>query len=202
MPAGCRSAAAHIFGRRPYAALVLAFLWVFAVPAGVAAQQRAAVAAMDMSKVRQEYGSAAAEGDDVVLHAPAVVRIALDGKAAAFHTQAAIRRTAVGADDPDIMVQPLVDGRKLLFRRDGDGKRFVGLSGGDGAIDAGSVTVTVRADGKTVFESGTIRGGEPPRRGRCRPVGRTNAGDRARHDGGRCERRHGGARVAVDRLWR
>lgn len=145
-----------------FAAVAAAFFALAGLPLGAAAQQRAAVAAMDMSKVRQEYGSAAAEGDDVVLHAPAVVRIALDGKAAAFHTQAAIRRTAVGADDPDIMVQPLVDGRKLLFRRDGDGKRFVGLSGGDGAIDAGSVTVTVRADGKTVFESGTIRGGEPP----------------------------------------
>ena len=91
-----------------FAAVAAAFFALAGLPLGAAAQQRAAVAAMDMSKVRQEYGSAAAEGDDVVLHAPAVVRIALDGKAAAFHTQAAIRRTAVGADDPDIMVQPAV----------------------------------------------------------------------------------------------
>lgn len=63
------------------AAVVAAFFALAGLPLGAVAQQRAAVAAMDMSKVRQEYGSAAAEGDDVVLHAPAVVRIALDGKA-------------------------------------------------------------------------------------------------------------------------
>ena len=163
MPAGRRSAAAHIFGRRPYAALVLAFLWVFAVPAGVAAQQRAAMAGMELSKVRQEYGTAAAENGDVVLHAPAVVRIALDGKAVSFRTRAGIRSVDIDGDDPDMMFQPLSDGRKLVYRRDGDGKRFVGLTGSDGTVGTGSAVLTLKADGKTVYESGTLRGGETPK---------------------------------------
>lgn len=162
MPAGRRSAAAHIFGRRPYAALVLAFLWVFAVPAGVAAQQRAAMAGMELSKVRQEYGTAVAENGDVVLHAPAVVRIALDGKAVSFRTQAGIRSVDIDGDDPDIMFQPLSDGCKLVYRRDGDGKRFVGLTGSDGTVGTGSAVLTLKADGKTVYESCTLRGGAAP----------------------------------------
>ncbi len=76
---------------------------------------------MDMSKVRQEYGAAAAEGDDSGAACPAVVRIALDGKAAAFHAGRHPQDGGRGRMIPDIMVQPLVDGRKLLFRRDGDG---------------------------------------------------------------------------------
>lgn len=162
MSAGRRSAAAHIFGRRPYAALVLAFLWVFAVPAGVAAQQRAAMAGMELSKVRQEYGTAAAENGDVVLHAPAVVRIALDGKAVSFRTQAGIRSVDIDGDDPDMMFQPLSDGRKLVYRRDGDGKRFVGLTGSDGTVGTGSAVLTLKADGKTVYGSCTLRGGAAP----------------------------------------
>lgn len=162
MAAARCNAAAHICGRRPYAALVLAFLWAVAVPAAAAAQQRAALSEMDLSKVRQEYGTAAAEGGDVVLHAPAVVRVALDGKAVSFRAQAGIRSTDIDGDDPDLMFQPLVDGRKLVYRRDGEGKRFVGVTGSDGVIGAGSVVLTLKADGKTVYDSGTLRGGAAP----------------------------------------
>lgn len=121
------------------------------------------MADMDLSKVRQEYGTAVAENGDVVLHAPAVVRIALDGKAVSFRTQAGIRSADIDGGDPDLMFQPLVDGRKLVYRRDGDGKRFAGVTGSDGTIGAGSAVLTLKADGKTVYESGTLRGGETPK---------------------------------------
>ena len=107
------------------------------------------MAGMELSKVRQEYGTATAENGDVVLHAPAVVRIALDGKAVSFRTQAGIRSVDIDGDDPDMMFQPLSDGRKLVYRRDGDGKRFVGLTGSDGTVGTGSAVLTLKADGKT-----------------------------------------------------
>ena len=109
---------------------------------GVYGQQTVLMNELDLSKIWQEYGSvtngttvtgdaAVLEGNirkDVLgLHAKALAKVKLDGKALRFTTQIGIVSDKVKEDDPSLVVQPLVDGTKLLFAKNGDSKQFKAL---------------------------------------------------------------------------
>lgn len=139
---------------------------------GVYGQQSVLMNELDLSKIWQEYGSvtngttvtgdaAVLEGNtrkDVLgLHAKALAKVKLDGKALRFTTQIGIVSGKVKEDDPSLVVQPLVDGTKLLFAKNGDSKQFKALVGKDGKIGKGSVSLILKQDGKEIFNSGVIR---------------------------------------------
>lgn len=139
---------------------------------GVYGQQSVLMNELDLSKIWQEYGSvtngttvtgdaAVLEGNtckDVLgLHAKALAKVKLDGKALRFTTQIGIVSGKVKEDDPSLVVQPLVDGTKLLFAKNGDSKQFKALVGKDGKIGKGSVSLVLKLDGKEIFNSGVIR---------------------------------------------
>lgn len=53
----------------------------------------------------------------------------------------------------------------LFYRTDGTGgkKQFVGVGAGDGSFDKGSVVFRLVGDGKELYNSGMVRGGEKAR---------------------------------------
>ena len=142
---------------------IVILLSILVVDAGAMAQQKIALKELDLSKVWQEYGTAFVDGNDVRLHAKAIAHIKLDGKAGRFQTQASIQPVVEDGNDPAWMVQPLVDGTKLFFRKKGDEKQLVGISGADGKIGKGSFELILKADGKEIYNSGVIRQGDAPK---------------------------------------
>lgn len=127
---------------------------------------------LDLSKIWQEYGSVVKgktiTGDTAVingvvrqdvlgLHAQALAKIKLDGNALRFTAQVGIMSGSVKVDDPLLITQPLVDGAKLLFSRQGDVKQFKALVGRDGKIGAGSAELILKLDGKEIYRSGILR---------------------------------------------
>lgn len=127
---------------------------------------------LDLSKIWQEYGSVVKgktiTGDTAVingvvrqdvlgLHAQTLAKIKLDGNALRFTAQVGIMSGSVKVDDPLLITQPLVDGAKLLFSRQGDVKQFKALVGRDGKIGVGSAELILKLDGKEIYRSGILR---------------------------------------------
>lgn len=142
---------------------IVILLGIIAFNMGATAQQKIALKDMDLSKVWQEYGTVLVEGNNIRLHARSVAKIKLDGKAERFQTQASIQQTIFDSDNPLLLIQPLADGTKLYFKKEGDGKKFIGITGRDGKIGNGSFELILKADGKEIYNSGVIRQGDSPK---------------------------------------
>lgn len=137
------------------------------------AQQTIGVDKLDLSKVWQEYGRvskgttvtgepAVVEGvsrtDVVGLHARSLAKIKLGGRGIRFTTQVSVVSEKIDVDNPSFSIQPLVDGSKLLFTTTSGGeKQFKALVGSNGKIEEGSVSLTLKLDGKEIYHSGIIR---------------------------------------------
>lgn len=124
------------------------------------AQQQVALKNLELSKVRQEYGSVYVNNNKIELHARSQMKIKLDGKAERFHTQLCVKGADVDMKDSSLLIQPLVDGNKLLFKKIGSEKRFVAFAGTNGVVEKGSVILLLKADGKEIYNSGVVRQGE------------------------------------------
>ncbi|NCC11193.1 MAG: alpha-galactosidase [Bacteroidia bacterium] len=145
----------------------------------VGAQQKINLAEMNVSVLWQEYGmpqvgrlttgeAAVFNGkrttDVVGLHARALAKFKLNGQTIRFSAQFGIPASKIDPSHPDWMVNPLVDGTKLIYKKEGTGKQFLGFIGKDGKLSVGSVRLSLIADGKEIYNSGIVRGGEPLRR--------------------------------------
>ena len=124
------------------------------------AQQQVALKNLELSKVRQEYGSVYVNNNKIELHARSQMKIKLDGKAERFHTQLCVKGADVDMKDSSLLIQPVVDGNKLLFKKIGSEKRFVAFAGTNGVVEKGSVILLLKADGKEIYNSGVVRQGE------------------------------------------
>lgn len=140
--------------------------------AGMAYSQKTVnLTTMDLSKIKQEYGVAtngtSVTGGKIVmnkseqknvlgLHANAIAKIKLDGKASKFTTKIFVEKNNIKVNNPSYIVQPLTDGSKLLFDKVGDKKQFKALVGKDGIINSGTVIFKIRLDGKDVYNSGVM----------------------------------------------
>lgn len=145
---------------------------------GGQAQHTVSLSELDLSKALQTYGRAQANatstGEPAVVqgkncpavvgvYARSVIKVRLHGEALRFRSQVGVAETAARTADKDWAVVPLVDGTKLYFRTAGGGKQLAAVAGRDGRIGPGTVRFWVRADGKVVYDSGTLKGGEAPR---------------------------------------
>lgn len=134
-------------------------------------QQTVYLNKLDLSKIKQEYGTAtdgtSVTGEKVIidkieqkdvlgLHANAIAKIQLDGKASKFRTKIYVEKNKNKVNNQSLIIQPLSDGEKLLFTKDGDKKQFKALVGKDGIVNNGTVTFKIRLDGKDVYNSGAI----------------------------------------------
>lgn len=141
------------------------------------AQEAVKLKDLDMSKAWQEYGTvqigrsvtgekATVGGilyEDVVgVQAKSIIKIQLMGAASRFKTQVAIADHITKIDDSALTVIPLVDGSKLYFGAKDGKKQFVGLAGKDGRIANGSAQFLLKADGKEIFKTGVVSGGQAP----------------------------------------
>ena len=122
----------------------------------LSAQQAVRLNELDINQIKQEYGTVTVRDSLVELYAKSIAKVKLDGKAERFVTQIRVGGERVSEHDPQVMVQPLVDGTKLLFREEAGSKRLVGIVGKDGKIADGSVRFIVKADGKVVHDSGIL----------------------------------------------
>ena len=130
------------------------------VSSGLMAQSVVRLGDLEVSKIWQEYGSAFVQDSVMELQARSVAKVKLDGNAERFEARIHLVNERVSEDETDLLVQPLVDGTKLLFRKtDEVGKRLVGVVGKDGKVADGSVRFILKADGKEVYDSGVFSQG-------------------------------------------
>lgn len=142
------------------------------------AQQKIEVDKMDLTNLWQEYGTVqkgrtvtaeeariAGKSFDQVIgtHARSVLKIDLKGDAVRLVSQIGVADTEVNLADEKLTVVPLVDGTKIYFRTEDDKKQFVGFAGKSGKIERGSVRFVIKGDGKQIYDSGPVRGGEAPK---------------------------------------
>ena len=126
----------------------------------LAAQDVVQMDELDVAKIWQEYGSPFTHDGVLELQARSVAKVKLGGHAERFEAQIRLSEEVVSADEADWMVQPLVDGTKLLFRQTEEGgKRLAGVVGKDGKVAKGSVRFILKADGKEVYNSGVFSRG-------------------------------------------
>ena len=120
----------------------------------VSAQQKAKVSDLDLTKMKQEYGVALvgktvtaevpringmAYKNVIGAHAKSVLKILLEKDAQRFSADVGVADCGTNPEDGSLAVSPLVDGTKILWKRNGDDKQFAGLVGKDGKIERGSV---------------------------------------------------------------
>lgn len=150
----------------------LLYLIFILVSACVYSQQSVSLVAMDLAKVQQDYGIPAkgvsSIGDHVIidgknykdvlgLYGRSLMRVNLNGVALRFTLKAGVQASRItNVNDSSFMVQPLVDGSKLLFSKKGTGKQFKSLVGKDGKIGNGSVRLILRLDGNKIYDSGIL----------------------------------------------
>lgn len=127
---------------------------------GLFAQQSVRMGELEVSKIWQEYGTVFVQDSVMELQARSVAKIRLDGEADCFSARISLCGQEAGWDDSEMVVQPLVDGTKLLFRKTADGKRLAGVVGTDGKIADGSVRFVLKMDGKKIYDSGVFSKGK------------------------------------------
>lgn len=126
------------------------------VVGALSAQKSIPLQDLDVSKIWQEYGSALVQDNMMELHAKGEIKLKLDGKTERFRAKIGINTEVVDENAPDMLIQPLVDGTKLLFKKEGNGKQFVDIVGVDGKLAEGSVRFMLKADDKLLYDSGVL----------------------------------------------
>lgn len=144
---------------------------------GVQAQQTVKLTELDMQHLWQEYGKvqlgksvtgeqSAIRGtvfsDVIGTQAGSLLKVDLHKDAVRLRAQVGIADTKVDISDQSLAVYPLVSGDKLYYRKEGEDKQFLGLAGPTGKIETGSVRFIVKGDGKELFDSGVLHGGDAP----------------------------------------
>lgn len=135
------------------------------------------LACLDLSKVNQAYGEAVAGksvyGENALVgkqmftdvigtHAPSAMKIDLHGKATRFSAKVAIANRPATKNLSGLERVTMVNGSGMVFRKDGLIRRFVGVTGKGGTIEKGSAVIIVKGDGKELYRSRVIRGGDKP----------------------------------------
>lgn len=142
------------------------------------AQQKVQLGSLDLSKAWQEYGAAqvnkSVDGTDaavggvvykevVGVHANSMMKIALDKQALTLTGQIAVADKKLDLKSPKVSSIPLVDGTKLYYTNQNDKKQFIGLSeSGDLKLAKGTVRFVIKGDGKVIYSSPLVQGGQKP----------------------------------------
>lgn len=133
---------------------------------------------MKFSSVNQQYGqpemNRSADGTPlqiagnaiscgVGVHASSKITVALQKKPILFRCLIGISDKTVRYTDKSVSAIPLTDGAMLFYQGEKDPKQFVGVGDGSRTVQPGSVRFRVIADGKEIYNSGVVKGGEKPR---------------------------------------
>ena len=146
----------------------------------ISAQNKISLPDMDLSLAYQQYGSpmknAAVTGEKLTVggehfgqgvgvQANSKIKLSLRKNTGLFTCKVGVNDRSLDYKKEDFSKIPMTDGTMLFYRTDGTGgkKQFVGVGAGDGSFDKGSVVFRLVGDGKELYNSGMVRGGEKAR---------------------------------------
>lgn len=146
----------------------------------VSAQNTISLPDMDLSLAYQQYGSpmknTAVTGEKLTIageqfvqgigvQANSKIKLSLRNNTKQFTCKVGVNDHSLDYKKEDFSKIPMTDGTMLFYRTDGTGgkKQFVGVGSGDGSLDKGSVVFRLVGDGKELYNSGMVRGGEKAR---------------------------------------
>lgn len=139
------------------------------------AQESVKLKDLDLSYAWQEYGTVqkgksvtgepvkikGTTYDDVIgVQSKSVIKIKLEKNATRFVSQVGVAESRIDVQDKSLAVIPLVDGSKLHFAQHEGQKQFVGITKNKAVLERGSVKFIVKADGKPIFTSAVVKGGD------------------------------------------
>ncbi len=131
---------------------------------------------MDLAKVKQSYWGAqknsAVTGepisvagvkysDGVGTISNSTIKVGL-GNSSRLTTRIAVNDKTLSFTKDDLSMIPLTDGQMILYKVSGDAKQFLGLGGGDGSQEKGSVVFVVKGDGRELYRSPQMSEGMAP----------------------------------------
>ncbi len=145
-----------------------------------AQEKTISLTSLDLSKAYQPYGipeidkavtgepfSIAGEkyNEGVGVQAENRMKFKLNKIVIRFESLIGINDKAINYKDPSIHKIPMTDGTMVFYKteKNNNDKRFVGIGKGDGTILQGSVIYSIIGDGKELYNSGIIKGGEKVR---------------------------------------
>ena len=133
---------------------------------------------MNLSPIYQPYGTPASGkavtgeplqvagtlfADGVGVQANSKIKISLQGKSSLFTCKIGINDQSVNYKDSHLAKIPLTDGTMLFYDQTNGRKQYVGTGKGNGEVEKGSVVFKITGDGKELYNSGIMRGGETAR---------------------------------------
>lgn len=133
---------------------------------------------MNLSPIYQPYGTPASGkavtgeplqvagtlfADGVGVQANSKIKISLQGKSSLFTCKIGINDQSVNYKDSHLVKIPLTDGTMLFYDQTNGRKQYVGTGKGNGEVEKGSVVFKITGDGKELYNSGIMRGGETAR---------------------------------------
>ena len=139
-------------------------------------QQRIKLTDLDVSKVSQIYGmpvkgasvsgealqvSGTGYSDGLGVQSACRMKFSLIGNTNSFRCKVGVNDNGLDYSDPELIKVPLVDGTMVFYSPIEKGKKFLGIGSADGRVSRGSVVFRVLGDGKELFNSGVMRGGDP-----------------------------------------
>ena len=101
--------------------------------------------------------------DGIGVQANSKIKISLQGKSSLFTCKIGINDQSVNYKDSHLAKIPLTDGTMLFYEQTNGRKQYVGTGKGNGEVEKGSVVFKITGDGKELYNSGIMRGGETAR---------------------------------------
>lgn len=80
-----------------------------------------------------------------------------------FTAKIGVTDSKINYASKEITSIPLTDGKRIFYKLTNNSKQFVGVEGGNGTVDAGSVIFKIYSRGKEVYNSGIVRKGDKPK---------------------------------------
>lgn len=157
----------------------LLFLLVAFSGKSLLAQKKIKLSDLELSKIWQEYGTVqknkavdgqlalvngASYSDVIGVHASSLMKVKLHKNGIRFQAKIGVADSKSNLNGTNVAMIPLVNGTKLYFTQIGGNKQFIGMStSGEQKLDKGSVEFIVKADGREIYRSDVVRGGETPK---------------------------------------
>ncbi len=141
----------------------------------VLAQNQVRLTDLDLSKASQPYGmpikgkavtgevlkvGGVSYSEGLGVQASCRMKFSLMGNTNSFRCKVGVNDNGTDYNDPELIKVPLADGTVVFYSPVEKGKMFLGVGGADGTIGKGSVVFRIVGDGKELFNSGVMKGGE------------------------------------------
>lgn len=130
---------------------------------------------MDLSKVYQPYGNPmknrAVTGQPlqvagkvydsgIGVQADSRIKLTMSRNSSLFSCKIGVNDATIDYKNTEVNKVPLTDGTMIYYQNTNNKKQFIGVGSGSGVIDKGSVVFKISGDGKELYNSGILHGGD------------------------------------------